>query len=358
MSDILLEVNNLSTYFYTDDGVVKAVDDVSFKLERGETLGLVGESGCGKSVTSYSIMRLIPDPPGKIVSGDIIFKDENILDRTEKQMRKIRGNDIARIFQEPMTWLNPVYTVGDQIIEAIKLHQKDNYKSARRKAIEMLDKVGIPSPDTRIDEYPHQMSGGMKQRIMIAMALSCNPDLLIADEPTTALDVTIQAQILDLMRELQNDYGMSILFITHDLGVIAQMTDEIAVMYASHIVESGPVKEIFKNPRHPYTLGLFNSIPKIGQDKEVLDVIPGIVPNPLDFPAGCKFHPRCYFAIQKCAEMQPNIEQLGNNHEAACWRLSKVTQEEWHKRSDQLGVKSSTKSFSVDELQRMFESQN
>ena len=333
MSDVLLEVNNLSTYFFTDDGTVKAVEDVSFKLEKGKTLGLVGESGCGKSVTSYSIMRLIPQPPGKIVNGEILFNGKNLLKLKEKEMRRVRGNDIAMIFQEPMTSLNPVYTVGNQIIEAIKLHQHQNYRNARRKAIEMLDKVGIPSPDQRIDEYPHQMSGGMKQRVMIAMALSCNPDLLIADEPTTALDVTIQAQILDLMRDLQREYGMSILFITHDLGVIAQMADDVAVMYASHIAEYSSVKNIFKNPKHPYTLGLFNSIPRIGRDKEILDVIPGVVPNPLDFPEGCKFHPRCYFADEKCAQENPPLEELDVNHTASCWHWKNITNEEWHKRS-------------------------
>jgi len=233
------------------------------------------------------------------------------------------------IFQEPMTSLNPVYTVGDQIIEAIKLHQKLDYRESRRKAIVMLDKVGIPSPDQRIDEYPHQMSGGMKQRVMIAMALSCNPDLLIADEPTTALDVTIQAQILDLMKELQAEYGMSILFITHDLGVIAQMADEIAVMYASHIVEKAPAKEIFENPKHPYTIGLFNSIPRIGMKKEVLDVIPGVVPNPLEFPTGCKFNPRCFFAKEQCAGSNPQLEQISENHQCACWYLNDVSPEKW-----------------------------
>jgi oligopeptide/dipeptide ABC transporter ATP-binding protein len=232
-----------------------------------------------------------------------------------------------------MTSLNPVYTVGDQIIEAIKLHQKLDYRASRKKAIQMLDKVGIPSPDQRVDEYPHQMSGGMKQRVMIAMALSCNPDLLIADEPTTALDVTIQAQILDLMRELQDEYGMSILFITHDLGVIAQMADEIAVMYASHIVEKAPANEIFNNPRHPYTIGLFNSIPRIGMKKTVLDVIPGVVPNPLDFPDGCKFNPRCFFQKENCLVKNPVLEQVDENHSCACWYWKEVTPQRWHELS-------------------------
>ncbi|MCD4656831.1 MAG: ABC transporter ATP-binding protein [Planctomycetes bacterium] len=336
MSEILLDVKNLSTYFYTDDGVVKAVENVSFSLEKGQTLGLVGESGCGKSVSSYSIMQLIPMPPGKIVSGEILFRGQNLLKISEKQMRRIRGNDIAMIFQEPMTSLNPVYTVGDQIIEAIKLHQKLNYRASRVKAIQMLDKVGIPSPDQRIDEYPHQMSGGMKQRVMIAMALSCNPDLLIADEPTTALDVTIQAQILDLMLELQNEYGMSILFITHDLGVIAQMADEIAVMYASHIVEKSSASEIFKNPRHPYTIGLFNSIPRIGTKKELLDVIPGTVPNPLDFPDGCKFNPRCFFKQDKCVIENPQLELVADRHECACRFWKDISPEKWHELAEKI----------------------
>ena len=339
MGEILLDVKNLSTYFYTDDGVVKAVENVSFSLEKGQTLGLVGESGCGKSVSSYSIMQLIPMPPGKIVSGEILFKGENLLKYNEKQMRRIRGNDIAMIFQEPMTSLNPVYTVGDQIIEAIKLHQKLNYRASRKKAIQMLDKVGIPSPDQRIDEYPHQMSGGMKQRVMIAMALSCNPDLLIADEPTTALDVTIQAQILDLMQELKDEYGMSILFITHDLGVIAQMADEIAVMYASHIVEKASASEIFKNPRHPYTIGLFNSIPRIGTKKELLNVIPGTVPNPLDFPDGCKFNPRCFFKQDECEKKNPQLELVSDNHECACWFLKDVSPEKWQKLAEDVNEK-------------------
>ena len=339
MGEILLDVKNLSTYFYTDDGVVKAVENVSFSLEKGQTLGLVGESGCGKSVSSYSIMQLIPMPPGKIVSGEILFKGVNLLKYNEKQMRRIRGNDIAMIFQEPMTSLNPVYTVGDQIIEAIKLHQKLNYRASRKKAIQMLDKVGIPSPDQRIDEYPHQMSGGMKQRVMIGMALSCNPDLLIADEPTTALDVTIQAQILDLMQELKNEYGMSILFITHDLGVIAQMADEIAVMYASHIVEKSSASQIFKNPRHPYTIGLFNSIPRIGTKKDMLNVIPGTVPNPLDFPDGCKFNPRCFFKQDKCEIENPHLELVSDKHECACWFLKDVSSKKWQELAEEVNEK-------------------
>ncbi|HNV35279.1 MAG TPA: ABC transporter ATP-binding protein, partial [Bacillota bacterium] len=256
MAERLLEVQDLRTYFYTEDGVVPAVDGVSFTLDKGKTLGIVGESGCGKSVTSLSVMRLIASPPGKIVSGKILFEGEDLLQKSEKDMRSVRGNEISMIFQEPMTSLNPVFTIGDQICEAILLHQDVNKKQARQKAIELLKKVGIPSAERRIDDYPHQMSGGMRQRVMIAMALSCNSKLLIADEPTTALDVTIQAQILDLMKKVRNDFNASIMLITHDLGVVADLADDVVVMYAGKIVEKSAVRGIYKNPQHPYTRGL------------------------------------------------------------------------------------------------------
>ena len=294
-SERLLEVNNLKTYFDTDDGTVKAVDGVSFHINKGETLAVVGESGSGKSVTSLSIMRLIAQPPGRIADGEILFEGEDIVKKSEAQMRKIRGNDISMIFQEPMTSLNPVYTVGDQIAEAIVLHQNKNNRQAMKLATEMLDLVGIPEPGKRVHNYPHQMSGGMRQRVMIAMALSCGPKLLVADEPTTALDVTIQAQILDLMRKLQKEIGMSILFITHDLGVVAEIADRVVVMYAGRAVEEADVKSIYAHPQMPYTLGLLNSIPRMDktvEHQERLEAIPGNVPNPLYLPAGCSFHPR------------------------------------------------------------------
>ncbi|TXD39383.1 ABC transporter ATP-binding protein [Lujinxingia vulgaris] len=326
--DVILKVDGLKTYFFTDDGVLPSVDGVSFEIKRGRTLGLVGESGSGKSVTSLSVLRLIPQPPGKIVDGQILFGGQDLTKLTEAQMRKVRGNDISMIFQEPMTSLNPVFTVGNQIIEAILLHQDMEYAEAREYAIDMLEKVGIPAPEQRIDEYPHQMSGGMKQRVMIAMALSSKPKLLIADEPTTALDVTIQAQILELLKSLQAEGGMSILFITHDLGVVAETCDDVAVMYAGRIVEYGDVYTVFEKPAHPYTIGLFNSLPTIdttgarGRDDR-LYVIPGMVPRPQDFPSGCRFRTRCKFATEKCSELPPTVE-LEPGHTAACWYAEKV----------------------------------
>ncbi|KQR40648.1 ABC transporter ATP-binding protein [Deinococcus sp. Leaf326] len=342
-NDVLLAVNNLKTYFNTDDGVVKSVDGVTFHIKKGETLAVVGESGSGKSVTSLSVMRLIPMPPGKIVEGEILFtgKDgtqKNLVTISEAEMRKIRGNDISMIFQEPMTSLNPVYTVGDQIAEAVMLHQNKNRKDAMGVATDMLRFVGIPAPEKRVNEYPHQLSGGMRQRVMIAMALSCNPALLIADEPTTALDVTIQAQILDLMRKLQTDIGMSILFITHNLGVVAEMADRVVVMYGGRVVEEGDVVEIFKAPRHPYTMGLLNSIPRpggeheyvAGQPKKRLEAIPGNVPNPLNLPPGCSFEPRCKFAVPECSQAVPPLEDTGGGHTARCirWREFETVQQE------------------------------
>jgi peptide/nickel transport system ATP-binding protein len=320
----LLEVKNLKTYFYTDDGVAKAVDDISFWLDKGETLGLVGESGCGKSVTALSIMRLIPDPPGKIADGEILFKGKEILKMSEKEMRDIRGNDIGMIFQEPMTSLNPVFTCGDQIAEAVLLHQKVSKAEARKRAIEMLKLVGIPAPEQRFSEYPHQLSGGMRQRVMIAMALACNPEILIADEPTTALDVTVQAQILELIKKLQTELGMGVIMITHDLGVIAEVCDRVAVMYASKIAEYGSAEQIFYNPKHPYTIGLLNSIPKMTAKKERLSTIEGNVPAPTNYPKGCHFCTRCSFAIEKCWEEQPPLFEVEKGHTAACWRIDVV----------------------------------
>ena len=319
----LLEINELRTYFFTDVGVLPSVDGVSYSVERGETLGVVGESGSGKSVTALSILRLIPEPPGRIVSGEILFEGTDLTKITAKEMRQIRGNDISVIFQEPMTSLNPVYTVGNQIVEAILLHQNLDYAEARRLAIEMLNKVGIPAPEKRIDEYPHQMSGGMKQRVMIAMALACRPKLLIADEPTTALDVTIQAQILELLKSLQREVGMSIVFITHDLAVVAETCDHVAVMYAGRIVEYASVIELFEAPSHPYTIGLFKSIPSVkvaaeGADDEPLYMIQGMVPRPQDFPTGCRFRTRCEFATEQCRELPPTRE-LSEGHQVACW---------------------------------------
>jgi peptide/nickel transport system ATP-binding protein len=320
----LLEVKNLRTYFYTDDGVAKAVDDISFSLDKGETLGLVGESGCGKSVTALSIMRLISDPPGKIVGGEILFKGIDILKVPEKEMQDIRGNDIGMIFQEPMTSLNPVFTCGDQIEEAVILHQKLSKQDAKVKAIEMLKLVGIPAPEQRYNEYPHQLSGGMRQRIMIAMALSCNPELLMADEPTTALDVTVQAQILELINKLQNELGMGVIMITHDLGVIAEVSTRVAVMYASKIAEYGNVDQIFYNPKHPYTIGLLNSIPKLSKSKSRLATIEGNVPSPTNYPKGCHFCTRCTFAIEKCWNEEPPVVQIEPGHTAACWRVDEI----------------------------------
>lgn len=331
-SETLVEVTNLKTYFYTDEGVVKSVDGVTFHIQKGETLAVVGESGSGKSVTSLSIMRLIPSPPGKIVDGTVIFRGrdgvaKDLTKLSEPEMRKIRGNEVSMIFQEPMTSLNPVYTVGDQIAEAVVLHQGKSKKEAMEVAITMLELVGIPEPRRRVTNYPHQMSGGMRQRVMIAMALSCNPALLIADEPTTALDVTIQAQILDLMRKLQREIGMSILFITHNLGVVAEMADRVVVMYGGRVVEEGDVVEIFKHPKHPYTMGLLHSIPRVDHGKSEqgrLEAIPGNVPNPLYLPSGCAFHPRCKFAVDACKEAIPALEDTGNGHMSRCIRWKEL----------------------------------
>jgi oligopeptide/dipeptide ABC transporter ATP-binding protein len=319
MSDIVLEVRNLKTHFHTDEGVVPAVDGVDFTLKKGKTLCVVGESGCGKSVTAYTVMRLIPMPPGKVESGEILYKGKNLVKLTENEMRNIRGNEIAMIFQEPMTSLNPVYTIGNQIVEAIVLHQKVKPKEARQRAIKMLTKVGIPDAEMRIDEYPHQMSGGMKQRVMIAMALSCNPEVLIADEPTTALDVTIQAQILDLLQQLQSTEGMSILLITHDLAVVAEVADEVLVMYASKVVEKAGVIEVFKNPKHPYTQGLIKAIPQLGNRVDRLNEIPGQVPKPQNYPEGCHFADRCPHVMDICRRKDPGVTEVSTDHFVSCF---------------------------------------
>jgi len=317
----LLEVDGLRTYFRSEGEIARAVDGVTYTILEGETLGLVGESGCGKSVTSLSIMRLIPDPPGWIDGGEIRFRGRDLLKLDEAEMRGIRGNEIAMIFQEPMTALNPVFTVGDQIVEAVRLHQGLDAEAARRRAIEMLELVGIPSPETRVDDYPHQLSGGMRQRVMIAMAMSCNPQLLIADEPTTALDVTVQAQILELIRELQARTGMSVLLITHDLAVVAENAQHVAVMYAGKVVEYAPVKDLFARPHHPYTIGLFRSLPELVGPGERLRPIPGMVPSAYDFPSGCRYRTRCPLARALCAEVEPPLERVGpgeGQHTAAC----------------------------------------
>lgn len=321
MAEKLLSVKGLKTYFYTDDGVIPAVDGVSFDLERGGTLGIVGESGCGKSVTSLSIMGLVPQPPGRIEGGVIEFEGRDLLELSEAEMRQIRGNEISMIFQEPMTSLNPTFTVGNQIAEAIILHQSVDKATARERAIDMLRLVGIPSPEQRVDDYPHQMSGGMRQRVMIAMALSCNPKLLIADEPTTALDVTIQAQILDLMRKLREEFGTAIMMITHDLGVIAELVENVVVMYTGKIIESADTYTLFKNPLHPYTMGLLASIPRLHGDGGRLQAIPGSVPIPGEFPKACGFHPRCPFAEILCTEKRPPSFIVSDTHHVACWKV-------------------------------------
>jgi len=317
----LLRIRDLRTCFHTDEGTVRAVDGISFDAYSGETVGVVGESGCGKSVTALSVMRLIPIPPGEIAGGGIFFADEDLVQVPESRMRRIRGGEIGMIFQEPMTSLNPVFTVGDQIEESVRLHLGLRPAAAREHAIEMLRKVGIPAPRSRVDEYPHQLSGGMRQRVMIAIALACNPKLLIADEPTTALDVTIQAQILDLIRSLQQDLGMAVILITHDLGVIAETAHRVVVMYASKIVEQADVIELFGRPLHPYTRGLFRSIPSLTGARGRLETIEGSVPNPLEFPEGCRFHNRCSFATPYCATAEPPLREVEARHRAACWLL-------------------------------------
>jgi len=320
-NDLLLKIRNLHTYFYTDDGVAKAVDGVDLELLEGGTLGVVGESGCGKSVTALSVMRLIPDPPGKIIQGKILFGGKDLIALSEAEMRKIRGRSISMIFQEPMTSLNPVFQIGDQISEVLTLHEGLSKKEAWNRSIEMLKMVGIPAAERRVTEYPHQLSGGMRQRAMIAMALACSPKLMIADEPTTALDVTIQAQILELINRLQREKGMSVILITHNLGVIAETAQMVAVMYAGRVVEYTDVRILFGTPQHPYTQGLLKSIPRLDQahsKKAKLEAIPGLVPSLLDLPPGCKFSNRCKYVFEKCIQ-EPPLEEVASGHFVRCW---------------------------------------
>ena len=337
MTQPILELKNLVTTFQTGEGELRAVDEVTFDIREGETVGLVGESGCGKSVTSLSVLRLVPSPPGKIASGEILFQGQNLVGLSEKEMRKLRGNAISMVFQEPMTSLNPVYNVGSQIVEAIRLHQKKSRRDAHARAVELLGLVGIPSPETNAGAYPHELSGGMRQRVMIAMALACEPKLLIADEPTTALDVTIQAQILELLKKLQAQLKMSVLLITHDLGVIAEYTDRVVVMYAGRVVERAPVKDLFAHPMHPYTKGLLGSIPRIGSgratglsdmelhgEKRRLPTIEGIVPSLLDLPKGCRFADRCSMVIDICREKEPDLREMGPQRFSRCHRAEEV----------------------------------
>lgn len=314
---MLLEVRNLSTYFYTEEGVAKAVDGVDFEIGEKEVLGLAGESACGKTVTALSILRLV-SPPGKIVRGEVLYKGRDLLKYSADEMRAVRGKEISMVFQEPTTSLNPVFTIGDQIAETLILHQRLKKREARRKAIQLLSLVNIPSPESRIHDYPHNLSGGMKQRVMIAMALSCNPALLIADEPTTALDVTIQAQILELLKELQEKLKMSILLITHNLGIIAQVSDRVAIMYAGKIVEQGTTEKILKDPLHPYTKGLLESIPKMETLQRRLPTIEGMVPRPTEWPPGCRFHPRCPVKLAICSEQEPETREITPGYRVSC----------------------------------------
>ncbi|WNB91597.1 ABC transporter ATP-binding protein [Bacillus sp. NEB1478] len=318
MGNPVLEVKNLRTSFLTDDGEIPAVDGVDFHVNPGEVLGIVGESGCGKSVTSLSVMGLVPTPPGKI-EGEILFKGENLASAPEKRMRQIRGNEIGMIFQEPMTSLNPVFTIGDQLIEALRIHRKWSKKEAWGKAVEMLKLVGLPRADELVREYPHQLSGGMRQRVMIAMAMICEPELLIADEPTTALDVTIQAQILDLMKRLNKETDTAIMMITHDLGVVAEMCERVVVMYSGKVVEEGDVKTIFQNPKHPYTVGLIKSVPDMREKVGRLYSIPGNVPKPGTIQTGCSFAPRCEHAGTRCISETPQLKTHDGNHQVRCW---------------------------------------
>ncbi len=321
----LLEVQNLTTRFYTQDGVVQAVNGISYDLAEGETLGIVGESGCGKSVSVLSIMRLIPDPPGKITDGEVRFLGRDLLQISDNEMRRVRGAEIAMVFQDPMTFLNPVLTVGFQIMEALRLHQGMDNQQARERAAEVLTLVGLPSAAERLDDYPHQFSGGMRQRAIIAMALSCNPSLLIADEPTTALDVTIQAQIMDLVKRLQEHLGMAVIWITHDLGVVARLTKRVIVMYAGYIIEEASVKDLYGYPRHPYTIGLLGSLPRLDEAPGTkLFSIPGQPPDQVALPDGCPFAPRCDYVIERCMQENPVLETVGVKHTVACWAKDKT----------------------------------
>ena len=318
-ADAVLEVRGLRTWFESDGAVVKAVDGVDLTVRRGECLGLVGESGCGKSVTALSILRLVPSPPGRVVAGEVFFEGCDLLALREREMRRVRGGDIAMVFQEPMTSLHPALPVGFQIAEAVRAHRPVGWKEAARRAVELLGRVQIPSPEQRASDYPHQLSGGMRQRAMVAMALACEPRLLIADEPTTALDVTIQAQIMELLGHIRAERGLSMLLVTHDLGLVAQMAERVAVMYAGRIVETAPVADVFARARHPYTRGLLRSIPRLGDRREQLDVIPGSVPDPAAKPGGCAFHPRCGRATPRCTEEQPPTRHDGEGRSFACW---------------------------------------
>ncbi|MDA0312153.1 MAG: ABC transporter ATP-binding protein [Gemmatimonadetes bacterium] len=322
MSEILLSIKDLRTWFFTDQGVAKAVDGVSFEVREGETLGVVGESGCGKTVTSLSVLGLLPQPPARIMDGSsILFEGEELIGADERRLRGLRGNEISMIFQEPMSSLNPVFSIGDQIIEVLRLHRGLDRKDARVEAARLLQEVGMAEPDRRLDDYPHQLSGGMRQRVMIAMALSCEPKLLIADEPTTALDVTIQAQILELLADLRGRYGMSVLLITHDLGVVAEVCDRVVVMYAGQVVETGDVEEIFADPQHPYTRGLLRSLPSLDVPERRLSPIPGMVPSPIDWPQGCRFRDRCDSAGDGC-EAEQSLVHLGDHRAVRCWKAA------------------------------------
>ena len=323
----LLEISNLTTHFFTQDGVVKAVDGISYELEEGEVLGVVGESGCGKSVHALSIMRLVPSPPGRTVAGEVLFDGEDLLTMDDAEMRNIRGNRIAMVFQEPMTSLNPVLTIGRQLTETLELHQKMNKHQARERAAELLQTVGIPDAAQRLVDYPHQFSGGMRQRVMIAMALSCNPKLIIADEPTTALDVTIQAQILELMQDLARDFGTAMIIITHNLGVVARYADNVNVMYAGKIIETGSSQEIYHNPKHPYTLALLNSVPRLDASERIrLDVIEGLPPDLVNLAEGCAFAPRCKYVYDRCIDETPMLEDALPGHTTACWRHQELSE--------------------------------
>ena len=327
MAEPLLQVRDLRTYFYTEDGVVKAVDGVAYDVQPGEILGLVGESGCGKTVSALSILRLIPDPPGKIVAGQITFEGDDLLKMDEDEVRHIRGNKIGMIFQEPMTSLNPVLTIGRQLTETLELHLKMDRQAAIQRAIELLEMVGISDARSRINDYPHQFSGGMRQRVMIAMALSCNPKLLLADEPTTALDVTIQAQILEIMTRLAQELRTTVIIITHNLGVVARYADRVNVMYAGRIIESAEALELYHRPRHPYTLGLLKCVPRLDEARKGrLDPIEGMPPDLIDLPAGCSFRPRCRFAVERCAQESPPLMAVADRHASACWEWERVAQ--------------------------------
>lgn len=325
--DHALEIKDLRISFASDGKKTEVVSGVSINVPKGKIIGVVGESGCGKTVTALSAMRLIPEPPGSIDTGEIIFDGANILNYSDRDMRSIRGNRISMIFQEPISSLNPVFTVGDQIGEALRTHQNPSRSEEKDRVIELLKLVGIPAPERRIKNYPHELSGGMSQRVMIAMALACNPEVLIADEPTTALDVTIQAGILELIDDLRVKLGMAVLLITHDLGIIAEVADEVYVMYAGKVVEHGLTADIFREPRHPYTVGLLNSVPDLHENKEMLNPIPGVVPSPDNFPVGCRFQDRCPLVIEKCRTDEPQLEKFGNDHMSACWRAGEVKTE-------------------------------